>query len=167
MGEKSKKWYARIIDGVVLELRLAVAGEFPTGSIFVFYADNRDAAMHMAAEMSKDYERKRVARTRRANIEAGNCRCGRPREEEEYARCAACRVRSQASNERYRRRKAGEDVKDGGAALRLKSSAERRRDRMNEMRLQVFLEVSRQWKKSEDVGEFCRWLATEIKDLTT
>lgn len=122
-----------------------------------------------AEERARDHYNLYCAKKRKAvrarNHAAGKCVCGRPQDRPRpdgdgfLKLCAVCAERHTATVERARQRPAPAARDE---STRVEKCAARVRDRKNEMRLEVLLEVRTAWESAPNNQAFTRWLRGEV-----
>lgn len=124
-------------------------------------------AEERAREHYNLYCAKKRKTVRARNHAAGKCICGRMQDRVKpdgsfYLTCEVCKVRHDMTEARAHNRRVGAvpGVRDDVA--RVQACTARVRDRKNEMRLEVLLEVSRQWENARNNQVFTRWLRGEV-----
>ena len=122
--------------------------------------------------------KKKRERVRQLHAE-GRCACGRKRDREvekgkhrgELAKlCAVCFERSKGWRESHQARveagTVGRGMAERDEAARIEKNLGRQRERRDELRLEVLVEVRQQWMDHRNVALFGRWLLSEIAALT-
>jgi hypothetical protein len=141
-------------DGVITRVSLIESDvNLPNGSSVCYVqAPDEDSAKYAAYRArQRTTQKERRARLR----EQGLCRCGRHIDDNRFARCSTCRVRSVQDEKRSRRRKRGEQVETPSRAESF--AARKRYDRQ-----QVLLEVLKAWLAASTNREFSDWLRGEL-----
>lgn len=119
-------------------------------------------------------KKKKLSKDR--NYAAGNCACGRKQDRERedgkgyWKTCTVCMLRQDTYDAAYRAkgltpgRRKEEPHKVRDEAARVEKCQIRMRDRKSEMRLEILVEVQKQWQSSRTNGVFTAWLEREIKE---
>lgn len=121
-------------------------------------------------------QKKKLAKERLHS--AGRCGCGR--DQDRYVQagrfkgkwaktCSVCAVRRQAQYNNSKNRGARtlqEAMAQRDEGARLDANLTRQRDRRAEIRLEVLLEVQKQWINSRNSGAFTKWVQDQIAICT-
>jgi hypothetical protein len=143
-------------DGKVVDCRRVKTKPRNPGNhvVYVLAADERDAWRKGHALYQRMLTTARHAR----NEAQGLCRCGRDRDDPNLKRCAFCR----GSERDTKLRRAGKLPPMAPGEKAAKQMA-RRREAVQETRLNVLLEVAAKLMTLRDVRAFRAWLGDEIR----
>lgn len=134
------------------------------GRIYFVQEASAEQAQAKARADFNDYcaakKRARIAKLHKA----GQCACSRKRDRPKpdggfYRQCSVCAERREALRSRRRE----PDWQPRNESERVSTLQARVRDRKNEVRLEVLLEVRRVWEDSRTVHAFAAWLKREIE----
>jgi hypothetical protein len=121
------------------------------------------------AKAFRDYCARKTRGTRARYKQEGRCRCGRARDHHNALtgtlseQCSVCVERHKVWNHEFRKERRS---KKRDEPARIAVNLERQRDRRAEIRIEVLLEVRKEWQKALTNGSFTQWLEREIKALT-
>jgi len=154
-------------NGDVLRCELLTDYKSESSFAFVVEANSEQEARKRTYNL---YCAKKKKFAKERNYAAGKCDCGREndrngqidRRGHKIKSCTVCAKRQIEYNDRARARVSPvKAVRDEQA--RVDACTVRVRDRKEEIRLEVLVEVQKAWQNNRTVGGFTRWLDFEIK----
>ncbi len=129
------------------------------GNTILVQAADEDGARKIAYNFYCSRKKKEAIQKKRAR---GQCACGRTRDRknpdtgEDFLTCSVCSARRQ---QQYVR---GPATEPRDEAKRIQAMQGRVRDRKNELRLEVLVEVRKAFMELKTVGQFGQWLKQQI-----
>lgn len=160
MTDAPRYWAVEFDDtGKVIRCERVFSERASSARCFVVEASSEKDARAAAYQLYRSRQRLLVKERRAAYVAQGRCRCGRPKDSDEYAWCELCR----RSHKQHRdARKQGQTVTGAERGLRIAAA---RRTTQDMTRLGTLLEVAAWWRDARTPDEFARRLATEIQRL--
>lgn len=151
------KWFAVYLSRGVVQRVAQVSGSGTEESdvVYVLAAD-KEQAKKLGYNLYCSKKKKiAVERLRRD----GKCSCGRTndRKAQGFVTCTVCSMR----RKKYHVTPIG---KPRDEVARIEANQTRQRDRANEMRLTVLVEVQKAWQTCRLAGQFTSWLNKEVEE---
>lgn len=156
------KWFAVYLSRGVVKNVVQVAG-VGSDENDVYYVKALDKKQAQKDAYNLYCAQKKKTAIARLETE-GKCRCGRLNPDiEEFKTCPICRLRAANNKTRTKEKHmTGQPVVRDETA-RVEQNLTRQRDRKNEIRLEVLVEVQKAWQNNRTAGGFTRWLDREVE----